>query len=186
MIGKQALWLILTGLSAWASEEAAHGGGHGGGDPMLVPKIVNFAIFAVGIGFLLIKVLFPALKDKQRAILDSLGAASKRADEAKAKAAEVDKRISGLQAEIDSLRVQARSEMEQESVRFSEETKAMLAKVEQSAELEMTSAVKAAKQELRGYAADLAVGLAYKKIEARMDDAAQSALVDRFVKGLKN
>jgi F0F1-type ATP synthase membrane subunit b/b' len=126
------------------------------------------------------------LKEKQQSILESLGAASKRADEAKAKAAAVDKRISGLQAEIDTLRAQAKNEMEQESARFSEETKAMLAKVDQSTELEMASAVKAAKQELKGYAADLAVTLAYKKVEARMDDASQVALVDRFVKGLKN
>lgn len=158
--------------------------GHDGGDPLLTKKFINFAILAVAIGYLVVKTLVPALKGQQKDILEKLNAASKRAEEAAAQAAEMDRKIAGLSTEVAALRETAARELQAETARIERETAEQLEKVKQSVELETASAVKAARQDLKAYSAELAVGLARTKIAARLDDAAQQRLVSAFTSGL--
>lgn len=177
--------LILLALPLTSTLLAAEAeGGHDGGDPFLVKKIINFAILAIAIGYLIVKTLIPALKGQQKDILDKLGAASRRAEEAAAQAAEMDRKIAGLNTEVAALREAATHEIQAESARIEKETAAQLEKIRQSVELETASAVKAARQDLKAYSAELAIGLARTKVAAGLDDAAQQRLVSSFTSGL--
>ncbi len=176
-------FFITFALLACAAQ-AAEAADHGGGDPNLHYKLVNFAILATGIGFLVVKALFPAFRSQQKQILDGMAQAERRAEEAAAQAAEIDRRMAGLEQDVAELRGKARIEMEAEADRFNLATKAMLEKIERSAEVEISSMAKAARQELKQYSADLALGLARQKIQSRMDDSVQGALVSRFIAGL--
>lgn len=173
------LSLALAALAAQAAE-----GGHGDGDPYLHYKLVNFGILAVGIGFLVVKVLFPAFRGQQKAILDGMAQAERKAEEAKAEAAEIERRMAGLGQEVETLRQRARVEMEHERERLEKESAAQMAKIATSAEVEIASMTKAARQELKEYSAELALELAKQKIQSRLDDGMQSALIARFASGL--
>ena len=94
--------------------------------------------------------------------------------------------MAGLQSEVAVLREKANTEMTAEAGRLRRETAEHIAKVEHSAELDIASAAKAARLELKGYVADLALDLARRKVSAKIDDATQAALVDRFARGLNN
>jgi F-type H+-transporting ATPase subunit b len=190
-----ALLLMLAGATVWAQEHAepakegheAAGhetGGHEASDPTLPAKWVNFAILASGLGFLAIKFGGPALKGQQEQILDKMSQASRRAEAAKVQAAEMDKRISGLQVEVDAIRQKAATELAAEAARLEKETEQLLAKVEHTAEQEIASAAKFATQQLKATAAKLAVELAGQKIRARMTAGTQGVLVDRFTQHL--
>ena len=148
-----AILLAVAAGAVWAQEshEPAHAaqahesqsheaGGHEGGDPYVGYKWLNFAILVAGLGYLAVKVGGPALRGQQQAILDQLNAASRRAEAAAAEAAEIDRKVSGLEDEIETIRQKAHAEMEAEVKRLEEETAQMLAKVRQSAELEIASA----------------------------------------------
>lgn len=202
-----AILLALAAAAAWAQEShgASHeakgpeaaghgssshesssheGGRHEAGDPFLAAKWVNFALLAGALGYLAVKVGGPALRGQQKAILDQLGAASRRAEAAAAEAAEIDRKVSGLEDEIENIRRKAQAELAAEVQRFEAETAQMLAKVRQAAELEIASAAKHATKQIRATATGLALELAAAKLGERMSADAQGALVSRFVEHL--
>ncbi len=185
-----ALLLMLAGATVWAQEHAEpakeghEAAGHDGSDPTLPAKWVNFAILASGLGFLAIKFGGPALKGQQQQILDKMSQASRRAEAAKVQADEMDKRISGLQVEVDAIRKKAATELAAEAARLEKETEQLLAKVEQTAEQEIASSAKFATQQLKATAAKLALDLASQKIRSRMTAGTQGVLVDRFTQHL--
>lgn len=172
---------ITFALAAQASGAAAHGDG----DPNLQYKLVNFAILAAGIGYLVVKVLFPTFRKQQAQILETMASAGRRAEEAAQEAAEIDQRVAGLENEIAALRSKAHEEMGAEAERLSRETQTALEKLQQSAEVEIASIAKAVRQDLKVYSAGLALDLAKQKIQARIDGSTQDALVSRFVASLK-
>jgi F-type H+-transporting ATPase subunit b len=101
--------------------------------------------------------------------------------EAEAKAADVDRRLANLEADVAALREEAQREQQREQERVRRETAADIAKVQQHAQQEIESAGKAARMELKRYSAELALELAEKKIRSRMDPAVQDGLVRSFV-----
>jgi len=179
---KLALFLVFA-CAAFAAEagEAKHEGGD-----QLLQKWVNFAILAGGIGFIAVKAGGPAFKAKKQEILDGLSEGTRRAEAAAEKAAEIDRRMAGLQDEVAELRAKANLEITAEAERIRQETAQQIAKVGQGAEADIATAAKAARQELKAYVADLALDLARQKVAAKMDDPTQAALVDRFARGLNN
>ncbi len=187
-----AILLALAATAAWAQEahQPAHeaqgheSAGHEAGDPYLPYKWLNFGILAAGLGYLAVKLGGPALRGQQQAILDQLGAASGRAEAAAAEAAEIDRKVSGLDEEIEIIRRKAQAEMAAEVMRFEEETAQLLEKVRHASELEIASASKHATQQIKATATQLALELAAGKLRDRMSPDAQGALVARFVRHL--
>lgn len=187
---RMALLLLLTaGGALWAQEPSEstkemHETAAEREEAPMLPKWVNFAILAAGIGYLAIKIGGPALSGQQRQILDSMSHASRRADAAKAQADEMEKRIAGLSGEVEAIRHKAAAELKAEAARLEAETAQMLAKVDQSAEQEIASSAKLATQQLKATAAKLALDLATQKIRSRMTEGTQGVLVDRFTQHL--
>ena len=119
--------ILVFACAAFAAEEGAAKHEEGG---QLVQKWINFAILAGGVAFLAVKAGGPVFRAKKQEILDGLSEGTRRAEAAAEKAAEIDRRMAGLQDEI--------------------------------------------------------AGLRANKVAAKMDDATQTALVDRFARGLNN
>jgi F-type H+-transporting ATPase subunit b len=180
---KLALFLVFT-CAAFAAEESGAAKQEGG--DRLLQKWLNFAILAGGIGYLAVKVGGPAFRSKKQEILDGLSEGARRAEAAAEKAAEIDRRMAGLQDEVAVLRAKANAEMTAEAERLRRETAEHIAKVEHVAQLDIASSARAARLELKAYVADLALDLARQKVAAKMDDGTQAALVDRFARGLNN
>lgn len=151
----------------------------------LVLKWINFAILAGGLGWLIQKNAGPYYAARSRKIKKDMIEAADFRQRAEARAAEVERRLTGLEADIAALRSEAAAEGRAESERLSRQTAAEIAKIEAGAEEQVGAAGKAARMELKRYSVELAIGLARKKMETRITPETQDALVRGFVRHLE-
>jgi F0F1-type ATP synthase membrane subunit b/b' len=162
-----------------AEAEAGHGG-----DSTLTWKWINFAILFAGLAWLVYRQGGAFFRGRSQEILEGLSAAARRSEEAAARAAALDRKMEALPAEIARLREDAAAEMQAETERFRVETAQLVAKVEHHSSQDVAAAAKAATQQLRQTAAELALSLARQKVETRMNAETQGRLVDHFTSGL--
>jgi F0F1-type ATP synthase membrane subunit b/b' len=148
-------------------------------------KWANFLVLAGALGYLIGKKGGPFFAARSQKIRQDIVAAGEARSQAEARAAEVDRRLANLEAEIAALRAASGKEEEAEAGRVGRHTAAEIAKTQANAEREIAAAGKAARMELKRYCADLAVGLAEQKVRARMTPETQDALVRGFVRDLK-
>lgn len=176
-----AALLFLASAVCFAQEQ----GGGGTGDSLGTWRWVNFGILAIGLAYLLAKNLPPFFRTRTAEIQKDIAEAQQAKHDSEQRAAAIEKRISGLGAEIEAFRVQSREEMEREGERIREETTAQIRKIKEQAQTEIESAGKAALREVRVYAGNLALDLAAQRIRARLDENAEAALFDNFIGDLK-
>jgi len=148
-------------------------------------KLANFVILAGLVGYFLGKNAGPFFAGRSAGIRKDLDESLRQRQEAEARVAEVDKRLANLEAEIAALRADSDREIKAETERMSRVTAQEIAKIQAHAEMEIGSAGKAARMELKRYAAELAVDLAAEKIRARMTPETEDALVKGFAQKLK-
>ena len=148
-------------------------------------KWANFVVLAGGIGYLVGKNAGPMFAARSRQIRKDIVEAEAARQEAEARAAAVDRRLTNLEAEIAALREEASREAEAETRRLEEHTAAEIGKIQAHAEQNIAAAAKAARLELKRYSAELAIGLAERKIRDRMTPEAQDTLVRGFVRDLQ-
>ena len=148
-------------------------------------KWANFLVLAGALGYLIGKKGGPFFVARSVKIRKDMVEAGEVRTEAETRAAEVDRRLANLEAEIAALRAASGKEEEAEAGRVGRHTAAEIAKTQANAEREIAAAGKAARMELKRYCADLAVGLAEQKVRARMTPETQDALVRGFVRDLK-
>jgi F-type H+-transporting ATPase subunit b len=144
----------------------------------------NFAILAGVLGYLIVKKGGPWFQSRSLAIRKGIAEAEEIRRGAEAGGAEVDRRLAGLQTEIDGLRTNAHREQSAEAERIRQQAAADLARIQGHAAREIESAGKTARLELKRYAAQLAVDLAEQKIRRQMTPEVQAALIERFGRDL--
>jgi F-type H+-transporting ATPase subunit b len=143
---------------------------------------LNFAVIFFAIGGLLRKKLPGYFSGRTATIQKGIEEARKMSEDARRRLAEVEGRLSRLDAEIASMRQEAdeNAKAEEQRIRAAgeEERRRIVASSEQ--EIEMTA--NAARRELKSYVAELAVDLAEKKIRVSQDT--DEALVRTFTSQL--
>jgi F-type H+-transporting ATPase subunit b len=154
------------------------------GDPWIWWKWANFLILAGGLGYLIGKNVPPLFRKQSEEIQSALAEAAKIKQEATDYAASVEARLGDLQSEIQRLRESAHSEMTAESERIRRETEHHLRRIREQTAQEVELMTRAAKDELRKYAAELAIGLAEERIRFRMNPATQQSLAEGFLHDL--
>ena len=168
------------------AQHAAEGAQHGeGGRDLTMWKWANFAILAAGLGFLVAKNAPPFFASRSREIRLGIEEAQKLKEEAEARAAKMDVRLSAIGVEVEALRKSAREEAAQEGDRIRTETERELAKIQAQTDQEIASTLKAAQMELRAYSANLAVEMAREQIRNQMTPAVQDTLVNGFLSDLE-
>jgi F-type H+-transporting ATPase subunit b len=160
-------------------EEVGHGPSH-----EIWWKWANFAILAGVLGYLVAKNAGPYFTGRTAAIRKGIDDADKARAVAEAKMRDVDARLTNLGAEIEALKTTAAQEQAAEAERLRNQTAADLAKLQAHAEQEIAAAGKAARGELKRYAAELALASAEHKIRQRITPEAQDALVRAFAERL--
>jgi F0F1-type ATP synthase membrane subunit b/b' len=156
------------------------------GDPWIWWKWANFAILAGGLGYLIAKNV-PALFRKQTEELQkSLAEAAKVKKDADEQAARIAGRLASLQAEIENLRQAARAELATEGDRIRREGEHQLHRIQEQSGQEIELMTRGGKDELRKYAATLALDLAQQRIRSLMNPATQENLVDGFLHDLRD
>jgi F-type H+-transporting ATPase subunit b len=145
----------------------------------------NFAILAGGLGYLIAKYGGPWFAAQSQAIRRGIADAEQIRAEAEGRASEVDRRLAGLQTEIEALKAEAHREQAAEGERIRQQTAADMARIQAHAASEIEAAGKAARLQLKRYAGQLAIDLAEQKIRGQMTPGVQTALVESFTRDMQ-
>ena len=179
------LFLCVPATVTFAQESPAQETHEAGEEGHLeVWKWANFLVLAGALGYLIGKNAGPFFDARSASIRQDMEDSLRQRQEAEARAAEVDRRLASLEADIAALRGESQREAQTETDRMARQTAAEIAKIQAHAEQEIASAGKNARMELKRYSAELAIGLAEQKIRARMTPAAQDTQVQAFVRDL--
>jgi len=143
---------------------------------------LNFAIMFGFIGWALKKNLPGMFRTRTETIRKGMDEARKASEEANRRLSDIEGRLSKLDSEIAEMRKKSEADAAAEEQRIRASAEEDGRKIIESAELEIEAAAKAARRELKVYAAELAVSLAEKKI--RVDERTDEALVGSFVRQL--
>jgi len=146
--------------------------------------LLNFVIIAAAVAWLSRMHLPGAFRSRTQSIQSAMKEAQKSSEEANRRLAEIELRLSKLDAEIASMQGTADQEAKAEEARIQAAAEDDRRKIVESAHQEISAAAKAARRDLKGYAADLAVALAQRQI--RVDSATDQALVRGFAEQLGN
>jgi F-type H+-transporting ATPase subunit b len=167
-----------------AQPEAAAHGARQERQPSPIWLWANFAILAGALGYLIKKKAGPFFQSRSEEIRKGISEAATLKADAEARAAAIEQRMAGLEADIQDLRARATEEINAEGERVSRETGQAIAKTKTQAEQEIAAAAKSARQEIKAYSAELALALAEKKIRSRLTPGADAELLDEFLKDL--
>jgi F-type H+-transporting ATPase subunit b len=150
----------------------------------IIAKVVNLLLFVVAMYFVLRRPLAEAFRARQEGIRRDLLRAEEERSAAVAKLNEVEERLARLGSEVEAIQEQAQREAAEERVRIARASEEEVRKIREQARREIESASKAARAELRAYAAEQSVRLAEEMIrrEIRPDDDAH--LVGDYVEEL--
>ena len=179
-IGPLTAFALLQPEPKSASQPDSSSSSESGGGENLGLKWFNFAVLAVGLGYLVAKhapAFFNARTEAiQKAIQDATGLKL----DADFRSSEIDRKMATLSAEISKLRTEGEAEMQAEQQRLAKETGQSLAQIQRHEAQEIASLEHNARLELNRHTAELAVSIAASRLRERLTTAGQEALVSRF------
>ena len=179
------LLLAPAALLAIAAETPAeHGesaGEHGAGNTELIFKWLNFFLVFGGGGYFAAGPFRKWIAGERRAISDQIAEAQHQREESRRRLAEIEQKLAGLAQEIEALRREARENAAAEQVRLREAARRESERVLATARAEIDSAGRAARIELRAYAARLAVTLAEQRLRQQLTPQLHAALFQASV-----
>jgi F-type H+-transporting ATPase subunit b len=147
----------------------------------LLFKTINFVILVGGLGYVLRKPLAEYFTSRSASIQKSLDEGRKALETSQAQLKAVEEKLRGLEAEIAAFKASAVLEMQAERQRIQQGSVEEGARILESARAQTNVAVRAAKLDLKRYAAQKSVTLAEDLIRARLDDSSRKRLVTQFV-----
>jgi F0F1-type ATP synthase membrane subunit b/b' len=144
-------------------------------------KFINLAIFAAGLTFVIKKMVIPAMAARAENIRRELARAKQEKEAAEAKLSEVEARLARLNEETAALRERARVEAGEEIERIRRATEQQAEKLRELARRDIEGAGKAARLELRRFAAEESVRIAEELIKREIRPEDDLSLIDREV-----
>ena len=148
-------------------------------------KFINFALLVGALGFVLRKPLAGFFAERSASIRKGLEEGRKALEASQAQLKTVEEKLRHLEEEIAAFKASAGREMEAERQRLKLAAAEEAEKILQSARAQTEVAVRAAKLELKSYAAEQAVELAEEIIRRRLDEAGRKKLVSDFLAGVE-
>jgi F-type H+-transporting ATPase subunit b len=125
---------------------------------------VNFLLLAAGLGWVAMKMLPKAIRDRNSAIQKHLVDARTATEEASTRLNSVEERLAKLDGQIAAMRTQAEQDSARDEVRIKASVEDEKKKILAAAEQEITSATANAQKSLQQYAAELAIEQAARKL----------------------
>jgi len=147
---------------------------------------INFLLVTGLLVYLLRKPFANFLADRLETIREDLDQGRKALAGAEAKLAEIEKKLANVQEEIAAFRVESEREMQVERERMRQAAEREGERILAFAGVQTEAAVRAARLELKRYAAGQALEVAEALVRQRLDEPARRGLVSAFVAGLKS
>lgn len=144
--------------------------------------VLNFVLLAVGVGWIVVKTLPKAFRDRSSAIQKHLVDARTATEEAGARLKAVEARLGKLDDEIAHMRHQAATEADREDQRVRSAMEQETAKILAAADSEIQAATATARRELQRHAAELAIEQAARRLVVTAETDRQ--LVESFAQRL--
>jgi F0F1-type ATP synthase membrane subunit b/b' len=144
----------------------------------------NFLLIVGGIAFMIKKFLVPFLEERRKLIREDMDRSAKILVDADQRLAMVEDKLKSLDEELASLRQAAFHESVAERERIEQAATGDAGRVLAAAEQEIEASVKAARQQLKQYAGELAVGIAETRIRATLTPQSEQRMLQSFVKDL--
>ena len=144
----------------------------------------NFLLIGGAIWYLGKKYAVPLLSQRARAIQEDMERSARAVAEASQRLTQIEEQLQRLGEEIQRLRQTALQEAAAEQARIEAVAQSESGKIVQAAEQEIAAAAKAARRELQRYTAELAVGLAEKRIRETISLEAEKRILRSFVNDL--
>jgi len=176
--GTTAVAMLVAPPEGAAEEEK-------GASRELIYKTINFLILAGALGYLLRKPLADFFSQRSAAIRAGLEEGRKALEASQARLSAVEEKLRRLEEEIASFKAAAAREMDAERQRLRQAAETEAQKILESARSRMDTMARAARLDLKHYAADEALKGAEQIIRARLDDAGRRRLVSQFVEKLQ-
>ncbi len=183
MLPRRFLFLfLLAGLGLLSAQEPAAKTEAAPAADNFIWKVANFAIFAGGIGYALVKFapsFFNARSaDIQKAIQDATGLKLN----ADLRYSEIDRKMADLSSEVGRLRAEAQGEMEREHARMNAQTREEIAYIRRSTAAEIEALRGEGADKLRVHATQQALALAEARLRTRFAASDQKDLLNDFVR----
>ena len=147
----------------------------------LLYKFINLALLVGALGFVLRKPLADFFAQRSASIRKGLEEGRKALEASQAQLKTVEEKLQHLEEEIAAFKASAGREMEAERQRLKLAAAEEAEKILQAARAQTEIAVRAARLELKSYAAEQAVELAEEIIRRRLDEAGRKKLVEDFL-----
>jgi F-type H+-transporting ATPase subunit b len=144
--------------------------------------VFNFVVLMLGVGFLLVKMLPKAFRQRSTAIQKHLVDARTATEEAQARLSSVEARLAKLDEQIAGMKQQAEADLGREEKRIQAGLEEEQKKIVEAAEAEIVAATAAARREIQNYAAELAIDQAAKKLVVTAET--DRLLVENFARRL--
>ena len=127
-------------------------------------EFLNFLILAMGVGYLALKMLPKAFRERSSSIQRHLVDARSATEEAGARLNAVEERLSRLDAEIAGMRAHVEAETQRDEQRIRASVDEEAAKIVAAADSEIQAATAMARRDLQRHAAELAIEHASKRL----------------------
>ncbi len=127
-------------------------------------EVGNFALLAIGVGFLLMKILPKTFRDRSSAIQKHLLEARVATEQASVRLNSVEERLSKLDEQIAGMKAQAEKDTAAEEARLRASVEEEKRKILAAADGEIAAASQHAQRQLQQYAAELAIEQAARKL----------------------
>jgi F-type H+-transporting ATPase subunit b len=144
--------------------------------------VFNFVILAIGVGFVLLKTLPKAFRDRSSRIQKQLVDARTATEEASARLNSVEARLAKLDDQIATMRSHAEADSAKEEQRIRASVEEEKSKILAAAEAEIQSATAAARRDIQQFAAGLAIEQAARKLVVTAET--DRLLIENFARHL--
>jgi F-type H+-transporting ATPase subunit b len=180
-----AAFLLIFLSAATAAQAAEENGNSTGNAAAEIFKWINFAIVAGVIVWVFAKKLPPIFRGNAEKISSAISKATAAKAEADRQLKEAENKLANMRQEIDALRATAEKDGVAESERIWNQTMSDAKRISAAAKMEIEAAERAARLELKGIAAKLAIDGAEALLVKQLTPAAQDAVVANFAKSLE-
>lgn len=147
-------------------------------------KWINFVILVAALSYLLRKPLSSFFADRLSSIRKGLEEGRRALEASEARLAAVEEKLRNFERELAEFRAASEREMEAERERLKQAAEREAERILDFARSQIEVAARAARLDLKRYAAGQALQLAETLIRERLDDGARHRLVNRFMAGL--
>ena len=174
------LCFVLAGVAVASGGE--HGaGGHGGWAMTDTYRVINFAVLAIALFFVLRKPVAQFLGDRIKGIEEELTSLEAKKKAAEKKLSEYNKRLAALEIEAGEILVQYRLQGENARERILEEARGAAAKLEEQAKKNIEREFAEVKLRLETEVFEKALAMAGEKLKKGINEDDQKRLVDEYL-----